>query len=188
VSSEAGHSQVVICSSSDSRYTEEFNFIRYVSRRLHGGSHQPEWEDVCAVRGLELAYQWLKQEKRKVELEVALNYDQIRILAEGGDVDALTAFRLHYRFIIRAAQTFALGIQCQRLFLISTRQVRNYEVMKMIGKELKPIFEDHPRPRWFRNILVYTQKELSNFSLSGGLFLSRVLAVAHQRQIHTTTS
>jgi hypothetical protein len=138
---------------------------------------------------LELAYRWLKQEKRRVDLEVAPSYEQIRQLAlSGEDPDALSAFRMHYRFVIRAAQTLALGIQCQRVFLISGRQVRNHEVMKLIGDDLKPAFEDHPRPGWFRNIIVYMQKEASSFSLSGGLFLSRVLAVAHQRQAHASTS
>lgn len=159
-----------------------------MSGRLHGGSHQPEWEDLCAVRGLELAYRWLKQEKKKPDLDPAPNYDQIRTLALEGEGDALLAFKIHYRFVIRAAQTFALGIQCRRVFLISTRQVKNQDVMKIIGEELKPTFEDHPRPGWFRNITVYTQKEASNFSLSGGLFLSRVLAVAHQGQTHASTS
>jgi glucokinase len=189
VSSEAGHGQAITCSARDPNYDDEVKFIRYVSQRLHGGSHQPEWEDLCAIRGLELAFQWLKHERKRVELDPPLNYDQIRALAEAEeDVDAVAAFKMHYRFVIRAAQTLTLGIQCQRVFLISTRQVRNFEIMKRIGAELRPTFEDHPRPNWFRNIIVYMQKEQSNFSLSGGLFLSRVLAVAHQRQAHASTS
>jgi hypothetical protein len=60
--------------------------------------------------------------------------------------------------------------------------------MEIIGEDLKVAFEHHPRSDWFKNIIVYMQKMASNFSLSGGLFLSRVLAVAHQRQAHLSTS
>jgi glucokinase len=189
VSSEAGHGQAITCSESDANYQDEVDFIRFVSQKLHGGSHQPEWEDLCACRGLELAYQFLKSVRRKVELDSTPSYDQIRTLAlGGGDSDALTAFKMHYRFVIRSAQTLTLGIQCQRVFLISNRQVKNREVMEIIGEDLRTTFEDHPRPDWFKNIIVYMQKMASNFSLSGGLFLSRVLAVAHQRQAHVSTS
>jgi hypothetical protein len=188
VGAEAGHGQAIVCSEKDPHYDDEIKFVRYVSQRLHGGSHQPEWEDLCAVRGLELAYRWIKLDRWKLEIDPAPSYDQIRNLAAENDADALSAFRMHYRFVIRAAQTLTLGIQCQRVFLISTRQVKNYKVMQMIGEDLRPAFEDHPRPGWFKNIIVYMQKESSSFSLSGGLFLSRVLAIGHQRQAHASTS
>jgi glucokinase len=189
VSSEAGHGQAIVCGEGDPNYQDEVDFIRFVSQKLHGGSHQPEWEDLCACRGLELAYQFLKTNRRKVELETPPNYDRIRALAlNGEDSDAFTAFTMHYRFVIRAAQSLTLGIQCQRVFLISPIQVKNKEVMRMIADDLRTTFENHPRPDWFKNITVYMQKEDSHFSLSGGLFLSRVLAVAHQRQAHVSTS
>lgn len=189
VSSEAGHGQAVLCSEKDPQYQREVDFIQFVSQKLHGGSHQPEWEDLCACRGLELAYQFLKIKGRQVDLETWPNYDQIRQLALGNeDSDALDAFKIHYRFVIRAAQTLALGIQCQRVFLISRRQVKNATIMQKISEDLKSSFEDHPRAEWFKKIAVYMQRVDSSFSLSGGLFLSRVLAVAHQRQSHLATS
>lgn len=189
VSSEAGHGQAVLCSEKDPQYQREVDFIQFVSQKLHGGSHQPEWEDLCACRGLELAYQFLKIKGRQVDLETWPNYDQIRQLALGNeDSDALDAFKIHYRFVIRAAQTLALGIQCQRVFLISRRQVKNATIMQKISEDLKNSFEDHPRAEWFKKIAVYMQRVDSSFSLSGGLFLSRVLAVAHQRQSHLATS
>lgn len=189
VSSEAGHGQAVLCSEKDPQYQREVDFIQFVSQKLHGGSHQPEWEDLCACRGLELAYQFLKIKGRQVDLETWPNYDQIRQLALGNeDSDALDAFKIHYRFVIRAAQTLALGIQCQRVFLISRRQVKNANIMQKISEDLKSSFEDHPRAEWFKKIAVYMQRVDSSFSLSGGLFLSRVLAVAHQRQSHLATS
>jgi hypothetical protein len=60
--------------------------------------------------------------------------------------------------------------------------------MKMIADDLHVAFEDHPRQEWFKKVTVYMQREKSSFSLSGGLFLSRVLAVAHQRQSHLSAS
>lgn len=189
VSSEAGHGQAVLCSEKDPQYQREVDFIQFVSQKLHGGSHQPEWEDLCACRGLELAYQFLKIKGRQVDLETWPNYDRIRQLAiSNEDSDALDAFKIHYRFVIRAAQTLALGIQCQRVFLISRRQVKNGTIMQKISEDLKSSFEDHPRADWFKKIAVYMQRVDSSFSLSGGLFLSRVLAVAHQRQSHLATS
>jgi glucokinase len=188
ISSEAGHSQAICCAESDPMYQEEIDFIQFVSQKLHGGSHQPEWEDFCACRGLELAYEFIKTKRRKIELATFPDYAEIRQSAlEGTDPDSLLAFRMHYRFVIRAAQTLALSIQCQRVFLISNRQVKNIDVVKQIAADLKSAFEDHPRPQWLRKVVVYMQARQSNFSLSGGLFLSRVLAVAHQRKSHTTS-
>lgn len=188
VSSEAGHGQAITCRETDPNYNDEVEFIKFVSQKLHGGSHQPEWEDLCACRGLELAYQFLKTAK-KVEMDPWPNYDEIRnLVLEGQDPDALAAFKMHYRFVMRAAQTLTLGIQCQRVFLIGERQVMNLKVLKMIADDLQHAFEDHPRAGWFKKISVYMQLKCSSFSLSGGLFLSRVLAVAHQRQSHLSTS
>lgn len=187
VSSEAGHGQAIVCSEKDPNYDEECEFIKFVSQKLHGGSHEPEWEDLCACRGLELAYQFLKA-RQKIELESPATYEQIReMVLQQRDPDALTAFRMHYRFVMRAAQTLTLGIQCQRVFLIGQRQVKNLPVLQMIAEDLQRAFEDHPR-KWFRKVAVYMQKSSSTFSLSGGLFLSSVLAIAHQRQSHVSTS
>ena len=188
VSSEAGHGQAIICSESDPNYEDEREFVKFVSQKLHGGSHEPEWEDLCACRGLELAYQFLKN-KQKLEVDPMPNYDQIRdMVLQQGDPDALTAFKMHYRFVMRAAQTLTLGIQCQRVFLISQRQVKNRQVLNMIADDLQHAFEDHPKNAWFKKVAVYVQKSPSTFSLSGGLFLSSVLAIAHQRQSHLSTS
>ena len=184
VSSEAGHCQVILCSNKDPMYQTELSFIKFVSQKLHGGSHQPEWEDLCATKGLVLAYMFLKLQKNPNQTEF-LNYDEIREMAlKNDDKDAIIAFKLHFRFIMRAAQTLCLGIPCQRVFLISSSQVKNYEIIKSIIHELKIVFEDHPRSEWFKNIKVYTQKALSNFSLSGGLFLSKNLAKLHRRESH----
>lgn len=191
VSSEAGHGQAVLCSMSDPNYQQEVDFIKFVSQKLHGGSHQPEWEDLCACRGLELAHQFLRDYQGNENENYT--YESIRQIALDGSNSeeqryALNAFKIHYRFVIRAAQSLALGIQCQRVFLISHTQQKNLKIMNMIANDLKAAFEDHPRSDWFKKIGVYIQSTDSTFSLSGGLFLSRVLAVAHQRQSHLSTS
>lgn len=49
VSSEAGHGQAVLCSEKDPQYQREVDFIQFVSQKLHGGSHQPEWEDLLSL-------------------------------------------------------------------------------------------------------------------------------------------
>jgi glucokinase len=189
ISSEAGHSQAITCSATDPNYQDEIDFTRFVSQKMHGGSHQPEWEDLCACRGLELAYQFIKVKRRMIELETFPHYAEIQDAAlTGSDPDALWAFRLHYTFVFRAAQTLSLSIQCQRVFLISNRQVKNLEVVRQMANDLKAAFEDHPRPHWWPKVVVYMQAYSSSFSLSGGLFLSRVLAVAHQRQSHIPSS
>ncbi|KAH0792861.1 putative glucokinase 2 [Histomonas meleagridis] len=188
VSSEAGHCQVIRCEPNDPYYEDEYRFIQFVSQKLHGGSHQPEWEDLCACRGLELAYMYLKTQKN-VATNKCASYDEIRQKAiKREDEDAMKAFVMHFRFIMRAAQTLSLGIPCQRVFLISVSQVKNYEIMNNIANDLKLVFEEHPRKEWFKNTRVYTQKALSNFSLSGGLFLSRNLAKLHRRESHFNTS
>lgn len=185
VSSEAGHCQVMLCNNEhDPLYQTELSFIKFVSQKLHSGSHQPEWEDLCATKGLVLAYMFLKRQRNPGQTDFP-SYDEIRERAlSGNDGDAVTAFRMHFRFIMRAAQTLCLGIPCQRVFLISSSQVKNYEILKGLADELQQVFEDHPRAEWFKSVKVYTQKALSNFSLSGGLFLSKNLAKLHRRESH----
>lgn len=183
VSSEAGHSQGYLCSESDPFFETEYEFCRFLSRKLHGGSHMPEWEESCSIHGLELIYRFLKH-RANVKLERWPKIDEIRAMASSGDADALLAYRIHYRMLIRAAQQMALGIQCQRVFFISEHHVKNMEVVKSFADELKAVFEDHPRSEWLKKITVYTQVKQSQVGLSGGLFLSRVFAAAHMQEEH----
>ena len=184
VSSEAGHSQVYLCSESDPMYETELEFVRFLSRKMHGGSHAPEWEELCSIHGLEIVYRFLKQ-RADVKLDVWPKIDGIRRMALAGeDPDALMAYRIHYRMILRAAQQIALGIHCQRVFLISDHHVRNMEVIKRFSDELRMVFEDHPRSEWLKRIAVYGQTSSSQFGLSGGLFLSRIFAVQQLQEEH----
>lgn len=188
VSSEAGHSQAYPCNFNDPEFELDERIIRFASQKLHGGYHQPEWEDFCANRGLELCYQFVIHEKGHTEGEREkidhIDIEKIRNLALSGDQDALEAFRLHYRFVIRAAQAMVLGIKCQRVFIISETQVKNYPLMASMSASLQKTFNDHPRKHWFNKVNVYVQQSNSTFALSGGLFLSRVFAVSHQKQSH----
>jgi glucokinase len=188
VSSEAGHGQAILCATTDPKYETEFEFVKFVSQKLHGGSHQPEWEDLCACRGLELAFQFIRERNKRPLDENRPSYDEIRTLAENGDEEAVLAFTIHYRFILRAAHTLALGIQCQRVFLISSSQVKNERVMKKVEGHLKEAFMQDSKRSWFKNISVYVGIKESKFALSGGLFLSTVLAKAAQRESHEGTS
>ena len=184
VSSEAGHSQVYLCSESDPMYTTELEFVRFVARKHHGGSHMVEWEEMCSIHGLELVYRFLKQQAG-VKLEKWPTIADIRAMAMSReDLDALLAYRVHYRMILRSVQQIVLGVKCQRVFLISDDQVKNMEIVRQLKDELRQVFEDHPRSEWFKKIVVYGQTSSSQFGLSGGLFLSRIFAVAHMHEDH----
>lgn len=184
VSSEAGHAQAYLCDPRDPNYEFEYRFFQHASQKLHGGSHQPEWEDFCSISGLELAYSFLKIEKGE-KFEHQVDYETIRQYAiNNSDPDALQAFRVHYRFVMRAAQSMVLAIHCQRVFIVSEYQVRAGELMPGIAEDLKKEFLNHPRSDWFKKMNVYIQLSTSTFALSGGLFLSRVFAVAHAKQSH----
>ena len=184
VSSEAGHAQAYACSPFDPNFDLETRFLKHAAQKLHGGTHQPEWEDFCALRGLELAYQFLKSEKGE-KVEHPPDYETIRQLAiEKNDQDAIEAFKIHYRFVMRAAQSMVLAIQCQRVFIISEDQVKNAALMPKITDVLQEEFTNHPRSDWLKKVSVYIQQSTSTFALSGGLFLSRVFAVAHAKQSH----
>ena len=191
ISSEAGHNHAVLCSPDNPKYNLEYHFVQFVSQKLHGGSHMPEWEDLCACRGLELAYQFIQSQQNQsfnsvisINQESTLNYSQIRNLAKSGNPSAKTAFELHYRFLMRAAQTMVFGIQCKRVFIIGQPQVENYPLVMELQSQLKETFEDHPKRDWINKITVYVQKETSTFPLSGGLFLSRLFAKSRQNQSH----
>ena len=183
VSSEAGHSQAYACDPSDPYFEIESEFFQFAAQKLHSGSHQSEWEDFCALRGLELAYSFFKS-KSQTKLDQPTDYEKIRQLAENGDPDAYEAFKMHYRFVMRAAQSLVLAIRCQRVFLISENQVKNYKLMCKLSEGLHEEFLHHPRNDWLKEVNVYVQQSTSTFALSGGLFLSRVFAVAHSKQSH----
>jgi len=184
VSSEAGHGQAYCCDPNDPSFAEEQRLFKFASQKLHGGVHQPEWEDFCACRGLELAYQFIKQEKN-VRIDRVPDYEKIRSMAiSEEDPDAVSAFGIHYRLVIRAAQSMVLGIKCQRVFLISENQVKNFPLMEIMADQLQATFLNHPRREWIKKVSIYVQKSTSTFALSGGLFLSRVFAIAHHKQSH----
>ena len=184
VSSEAGHSQAYACDPSDPYFEIESEFLKYAAQKLHSGSHQSEWEDFCALRGLELAYQFFKS-RNKNKVDQQADYEKIRQLAiEGSDPDAMEAFKMHYRFVMRAAQSMVLAIRCQRVFIISETQVKNKKLMPKLAPILQQEFWNHPRGDWLKQVNVYIQQSTSTFALSGGLFLSRVFAVAHSKQSH----
>ena len=86
---------------------------------------------------------------------------------------------------MRAAQSMAIGIQCQRVFIINQVQVLNAPLMSQLSNNLQETFEDHPRSSWFKKIAVYVQNITSMFPLSGGLFLSRVFAYTNHNQLHS---
>ena len=183
VSSEAGHSQAYTCDPSDPYFEIESEFLKYAAQKLHSGSHQSEWEDFCALRGLELAYQFFKS-RNKIKVEQT-DYEKIRQLAiDETDPDAVEAFKMHYRFVIRAAQSMVLAIRCQRVFIISETQVKNRKLMPKLAPILQQEFWNHPRCDWLKQVNIYIQQSTSTFALSGGLFLSRVFAVAHSKQSH----
>lgn len=184
VGSESGHAQVYCPSPTSPTFEYESKFIKFVSQKFHGDSHQPEWEDMCSSRGLITAYQFVKKEKGE-EVDKVIQYSDIRNLAlQKKDEDAMAAFILHYTFIIRAAQSMILSIRCKRVFIISEIQVQNNEIVKILADKLKETFFDHPRKSWFLKTNFYVQKKSSTFALSGGLFLSKMFAMSLQSQNH----
>jgi glucokinase len=183
VSSEAGHAQVYSVPPWDPSFEKEKKFISFVSQKLHGEVHQPEWEDFCGHRGLELAYQFIKLQAGK-EMRQPVRYDEIRNRALAGDTEAMEAFKIHYTFIIRAAQSMVLTVRCKRVFIISETQVKNFSIVQSLAPQLHEQFIKHPRTDWFKEIEVYVQHSTSTFPLSGGLFLSKMFSVAQQKQNH----
>ena len=183
ISSESGHAQVYTVPPGHPDFEKEKDFVRFVSQKFHGEVHQPEWEDLCAVRGLEIGYQYYCMQAG-IELQKPVKYDEIRAKAQEGDKVALEAFKTHYTYIIRAAQSMCLTVRCQRVFIISEQQVKNFNLMMQFSQELHKEFINHPRSEWFQKIEFFGQFATSTFALSGGLFLSKMFSVTQQKQNH----
>lgn len=182
VSTEASHGLVYLGSQNDSEYELEHDYIKYLSRKFHGGRILPEWEELTAFRGLTYGYRFLKQRKG-IKLDKWPSYDQIRtMIMNNTDPDAMIAFRMQYRFIFRSMQSLVLAINCKRVFLISEAHVMNMPLVVKIADELQKTFENHPRSDWLKKVTVYCQHRSSQFALSGGLFLSRIYAVVNSQQ------
>lgn len=183
VSSEGSHQQANCLPPWHPDFERDREIQRFFSQKLHGESHQAEWEDFGSLGGLELAYQFCCK-NAGVELRNNLRYDEIRNLAIKGDKVAFEAFKIHYTYIIRCIQSLCLTIRCKRVFIISEDTVKNYPLVDKLKQTLFQVFTDHPRAEWFKGIDVYTQVETSTFALSGGLFISKMFSMSHQTQSH----
>lgn len=173
VSTEAGHT-IFSVNPIDEKHKMETDFLYYLSRKLYAGRIMPEWEDVCAYKGLTRLYSYLKK-KQKIKMKEWPSYDEIwKMAVNDEDDDAKLAFKIHYGFIMVAAQSLSLISSCKRVFVISKKLPNELSIIEKNKDFLKEVFEDHPRNYWLKDVRVYFQKAESHFVLSGGLYLSKI--------------
>jgi len=154
----------------DSRLTE------YLSEKLYDGKFAPEFEDIVSGRGLTYVYDFLVKDLSNTPC--GLTAVEIVIAATTQPINeyALKALQLHYKVLLRTAQTLSVGVQAKGILLAGDNQVANLPFVKSYAKELQAEFLNHQKRHWIENVPVFTQNKLFNINLHGTLFVARSVA------------
>jgi len=163
IPTEIGHS---IATRSGKKYVysaRDAEFLDWLGEEVYGGEYEPEFEDVCSGRGLVAAYKFVSGGKKLTAKDIALK-------AIAGDAEAEEAMLLHYRFLLRDAQTMTVALQTKSVLLCGDNQVHNAEFVSKKAQELQNEFLHHPKEKslgWLSAVPVYTQNKHVNANMIG---------------------
>jgi len=147
----------------------------YLSEKLYEGKYTAEQEDIVSGRGLSAVYNFLVKDLSNTPS--GLNPVEIVVAATTQPVNeyALKALQIHYKQLIRTAQTVSVGLQVKGIFLAGDNQVANHGFVKPYAGELRTAFLNHPKRHWIENVPIYAQHKIFNINLYGTLFVARSL-------------
>jgi glucokinase len=167
---EAGHSLVNELGPSHKEYATERDLIQHLSKKLYNGKTTIEYEDICSGRGLGYVYEYFTKE--------SLSAAEIVKRASGTPPDniALKALQIHYRYLLRVAQSLCISTQAKGVLLAGDNQVSNLSFVRSFVSALKEEFLNHVKVSWLQPVTVYTQTKSFNFNLAGALHFAKSLA------------
>jgi len=150
--------------------------LQYLSEKLYDGKFAPEFEDVVSGRGLTYVYDFLVKDLSNTPNGLTAQEIVIAGTTQPINEYALKALQIHYKMLLRTAQTLAVGVQAKGILLAGDNQVANLPFVKSYAHELQAEFLNHQKRHWIEHVPVYTQNKLFNINLHGTLFVARSVA------------
>ena len=174
---EIGHTLVTHFGEKHPRYESDSKFLQWLSRKVYGGEHSAEFEDICSGRGLAWTYEFLTGGTVAEPKDIARG-------ASSGDKLAEEAMLTHYRFLLRVAQNTCVGLQTKGVILCGDNQVHNHAFVRGHAGALLDEFYHHPKQngpaghRWLDGIPIFIQKSYVNANMIGCVCVAETLARA----------
>nr|Q9GTW9.1 RecName: Full=Glucokinase 1; AltName: Full=Glucose kinase 1; AltName: Full=Hexokinase-1 [Trichomonas vaginalis]AAG17616.1 glucokinase [Trichomonas vaginalis] len=174
---ELGHLQIAPNMATHKYFQDEQELIQHISDHYYGGKLDPEYEDICSGRGLQLAFQFYHKKLTGEVLPLEqIDAGDVAKKAIAGEKDAYNALRAHYIFYLRAAKAIATSLSCESCVLSLDNQVKNHPFVMKIAKELEEEFYEFIRPDWMTSVRVYSQKSILNFNILGTDYMAHAIA------------
>ena len=174
---ELGHVQISPNMEKHKYFKDEQDLIQHVSNHYYQGKLDPEYEDICSGRGLQLVYQFYHHKETGEMLPLdKIDAGDVAKRAIAGEKDAHAALRAHYIFYLRAAKAIATSLSCESCVLSLDNQVKNHAFVMSIAKELEEEFYEFIRPDWMTGVRVYSQKSVLNFNILGTDYMAHAIA------------
>jgi len=174
---EIGHTIVTHFGQTHKDYFNDEKFLLWLGKKVYGGLHSPEFEDICSGRGLAWAYEYLTNGKVCEPKDIAQG-------AMKGDKEAENAMLLHYRFLLRVAQNTCVGVQTKGVILCGDNQVHNHAFVRAHAADLTAEFLHHPKQNgpsghhWLDSIPIFIQKVSVNANMIGCICVANTVARA----------
>jgi len=165
---ETGHTLITSLGPDHPDAAEEKDLFQFLSRKIYKGKFSLEFEDICSGRGLGFCYEFLTLGSE--ESEPKLTTAQIVSKAKSNDLKALRAVYLHYKYLIRSAQTQCVGLLGKGVFLAGDNQVSNDPIVTKYIEEFQREFRNHPKSHWLEDVPVFRQTKSFNLNLLGCLY------------------
>eukprot|EP01116_Phalansterium_solitarium_P023954 TRINITY_DN8633_c0_g1_i2.p2 TRINITY_DN8633_c0_g1~~TRINITY_DN8633_c0_g1_i2.p2 ORF type:complete len:376 (+),score=98.62 TRINITY_DN8633_c0_g1_i2:87-1214(+) len=171
---EYGHTHVTPLGVGHPDYAQERQLFEFLSTSIWKGQYPPENEDICSGRGLLHCYRFVT--RHVPDAPQAADPAAVAQLAQAGDKNALDAMQIHYRYLMRVAQTMCVGLQTKGVFLAGDNQVANDAFVVAQTKQLQQELRNHQKHEWVDDVSVYRQVVSYNLNLLGCIFVASRLA------------
>jgi glucokinase len=166
---EAGHALVNELGSTSNESKEDRDVIAFISQKLYGSKTTIEFEDICSGRGLVNVYEWTVKDTPDAAKGLKAQDVVARATASPPDANALKAMGIHYKFLMRVAQTLCVITQAKGVLLAGDNQVNNLSFVSSYSDHLKQEFLNHVKVAWLNPVSIYTQKASFSFNLAGAV-------------------
>eukprot|EP01133_Synstelium_polycarpum_P005740 gene5740-6642_t len=129
-----------------------------------------EYEDIVSGRGLVACHVYYKGDTSLDGEKIARTANSNPSNLNCPCVKALTA---HYRYLIRASQELAVGLNANSVYLLGDNVVHNSPFIQGTQDLLVKEFKLHPKSDWIKKKNVMIQKKSANLNLYGTIYYAR---------------
>jgi len=166
---EFGHTLISSSAKNSKNYEEDLELEEFISKKIYGGNHLPEYEDLVSGRGLGYIYEFVV---RNSEDRKKLKAEEIVKKAEEGCENCIKAVSFHFRYLMKCLKDLSVGLLAEGIFLAGSNQVSNNTIFENYMSEWSLEYLSHPKHSWIQEVEWYTQMEDFNINLHGALFVA----------------